>query len=88
MLSRYEEAIAALKQAATLNPDFFLSHLFLAVSYSELARYAEAQAVVAELRRINPNFSVASAEKTYFSLFNDQTLVRRWTATLRKAGLE
>jgi adenylate cyclase len=88
MMGRYEEAIPVLKKAITLNPDFWHSHLFLAVSYSELARYAEAQAIAAEMRKINPNFSVETTEKAIFSLFKDQTLVGHWPATLRKAGLE
>jgi adenylate cyclase len=84
MLGRYEEAIPALKKAVTLHPDFWLSHLLLAVSYSELDRHAEAQAAAAEVLKANPHFSVETA----FSIFKDQTLAKRWTVALREAGLK
>ena len=79
---RYEEALVALKEALTRNPNFLPAHLDLAVSYSELGREEEAQAEVAEAIRIN-----ASRRSIQQFFTRDPADVEPLSAA-RKAGLK
>jgi tetratricopeptide (TPR) repeat protein len=83
---RYEEALAALKEALSRNPNFLPVHSDLAVVYSELGRTAEARAEAAEVLRINPNFSLEVA--TQRLPFKDPAALERYLTALRKAGLK
>lgn len=51
---RYAEALTTQKGVLARWPDFWLSHLSLAIIYSELDQPTEARAVLAEALRINP----------------------------------
>jgi tetratricopeptide (TPR) repeat protein len=55
---QYEEAIAILKRAITLNPNHLAAHVFLAAVYSESNQEEEARAAAAEILRISPYFSL------------------------------
>jgi adenylate cyclase len=86
LLGRYEEAIAALKEALVGNPNLLYVHFQLAGIYSELGREEEARAAAAEVLRLNPNFSLDAWKQQV--PFKDPTIVERWVAAARKAGLK
>jgi adenylate cyclase len=86
LLGRYEEAIAVLKKALPLNPDFLPIHYFLAISYSELDRQEEARTEVAAVLRISPNYSLEVLRQRL--PYKDPAVLERITAALRKAGLK
>ncbi len=83
---RYEEGIAALKNTISRNPNYWLAHLHLTATYSQLGRGEEAQAEAAEVLRINPTFSLEGWGRIL--PFKDQAVLERYLAALRKAGLK
>jgi len=86
LLGRSEEAIAALKEALAGNPNFVPAHFQLAGLYSELGQEEAARAEGAEVLRLNPNFSLEVWKQR--AVFKDPTIVGRWFAAARKAGLK
>jgi adenylate cyclase len=86
LLGRSEEAIAALKEVLARNPNHLFSHFQLAGIYSELGREEEARAAAAAVLRLNPNYSLEVWRQRVY--FKDPTLVDRWFAAARKAGLK
>ena len=86
LTERYEEAIASFKRGLRRNPDYWVSHVYLAASYANLGRQKEAQAVVAELQRINPMVSLETSRQ--LEPFKDQAVLDRFIEALRKAGLK
>jgi adenylate cyclase len=87
LLSRSgKEAIAALRQALSRDPNNVFAHLGLAIVYSELGREEKAQAAVAEVLRLSPNFSLEGARQSGVS--KDSATVERLLAALQKAGLK
>jgi tetratricopeptide (TPR) repeat protein len=85
-LGQYEEAITALKESLTLNPDFLYAYTTLALVYMELGQEEEARAAAAEVVRINPDFSLEVFGQTM--PVEDPAVLERDIAALRKAGLE
>lgn len=83
---RYEEAIEAYKKVLTRNPNWLLTHVNLALLYSELGREQEAGAEVAEVLRLSPNFSLEGVRRTW--PYKDSAVLERALAALRKAGLK
>ena len=86
---RYEEAIAAYKQALTHQPSWIMrlsSHLGLAASYSELGREEEARAEIAEVLKLNPQFSLEGIRQRW--PYKDPADLARYVTALRQAGLE
>ena len=86
LLGRYEEAIAALKQALNRNPNWLFIHTNLAVIYSELGREEEARAEGSEVLRLSPSFSLEVMKQR--TPFKDPAVSERFLAALRKAGLK
>ena len=86
LTEQYEEAIASFKRVLSRNPDYWVSHVYLAASYANLGRQKEAQAVVAELQRINPMVSLETSRQ--LEPFKDQAVLDRFIEALRKAGLK
>jgi adenylate cyclase len=86
LMERYEEAIATLKKAITLNPNFFVAHLTLISAYVHSGREEEARAEAAEVLRLNPKFSVGAWEQR--APFKDRVLLERGVTAWRKAGLK
>jgi adenylate cyclase len=86
ILGRSEEAIVAQKEALAGNPNFVAAHFQLAGIYSELGREEEARAAAAEVLRLNPNFSLEVWRQRIH--FKDPTIIERWLAAARKAGLK
>ena len=86
LTEQYEEAIASFKRVLSRNPDYWVSHVYLAASYANLGRQKEAQAVVAELQRINPMVSLETSRQ--LEPFKDQEVLDRFIEALRKAGLK
>ncbi len=84
-MGKHEEAIAALKESLTRDPDFLYARLVLAVVYNELGRDEEAQAEVAETLRISPRASMEGQRERM--PFKDQAVLERFIDGLRKAGL-
>ncbi len=86
LTERYEEAVAAFKDAIARNPNFPPAHVNLAVTYSELGREVEARAEVAEVLRITPHASLEVWRRMV--PFKDPAIVERLADGLRKAGLK
>jgi len=86
LLGRYEEAIVALKEAVARNPSMLYAHFLLAGIYGELDREEEARAAAAEVLRLNPDFSLEVWSQRV--AYTDPTIVERWVAAARKAGLK
>lgn len=86
LVGQYEKAIAPLKKAIALNPDWGPPHVFLAISYSELDRQEEAEAEAAEIMRIAPNFTMELVRQRL--PYRDPTGLEHQLAALRKAGLQ
>jgi tetratricopeptide (TPR) repeat protein len=85
MTGRQAEALDALQKALSLNPNYLLTHVYLAVVYSELDREEEARAEVAEVLRISPNFSLEGLQQMIPAR---DPVTDRVLATLRKVGLK
>jgi tetratricopeptide (TPR) repeat protein len=83
---RPEEAIAELKRAINENPDYLVSHLFLARVYAELGRDEEAKREGAEVLRISPGFSLGALGQ--WLAYKDPAETERAIHNLRKAGLK
>jgi adenylate cyclase len=81
---RYEEAIAAVKNAIGRAPNSALWHLDLAAIYSIAGREEQARAEVAEVLRLDPNFSLERYAKA-----NSWRKAEKepWFEALRKAGM-
>jgi tetratricopeptide (TPR) repeat protein len=86
LIGQYEQAIAALKQALSRNPDFLGSHLALAVSYREAGLLEEARSHVAEALRISPGLSLEVWRQRL--PFKDEALLERVLGALSEAGME
>jgi adenylate cyclase len=86
LLGRYEEAIVALKEAVARNSSLLYAHFLLAGIYGELDWEEEARAAAAEVLRLNPNFSLEVWRQRV--AYTDPTIVERWLAAARKAGLK
>lgn len=84
-MGQYEEALANLKRSVTLEPEFFPTHLWLAVVYVSLGRIEEARAEVAEVLRLAPRTSVEGQRKML--PYKDQAILDRFIEALREAGL-
>jgi len=82
---RYEEAIAAGKNAVTVAPNDYLSHMWLAAAYSSAGREEKARSAAEEVLRLNPKFSVVFWEKRV--RFKNQADREHFIGALRKAGL-
>jgi len=85
-LERYEEAIAAHKEALTLNPFFFYSHVSLAAIYIGTGQEDEARYHLEEALKINPQLSLEVMSERL--PFKDQAILEMFLAGLREAGLE
>lgn len=83
LLRRYEEAIAAQKQALALNPHNAADHMFLALSYIELGRKKEARAEIIESLRLSPFTSPRRLRQRL--PYTDQAVVERILDSARKA---
>ena len=82
----FSPVVAAQKEAIARNPNSPLTHFQLAGIYSEIGREEEARAEAAEVLRLNPNFSLEVWRQRIH--FKDPTIVERWLAAARKAGLK
>ena len=85
MIGKYEEALAAGKQAQSRSPNDIFSHLLLAVTYIELGRDEEARASAAEMLKIKPNITLAWLSKMI--PWKNKDHLNRLIGDLRKAGL-
>jgi adenylate cyclase len=83
---QFEESVSAHKQALLRNPDSYLPHMNLAVTYIALGREKEARSEASEVLRLNPKFSVDALAKTW-NLKNPSVL-NGYIARLSKAGLK
>ena len=85
-LQRYDEAIAAFREAIRRAPDFLPAHHNLAATYAEAGRDQEARAEAAEALRLNPEFSVDRLRERL--PFKNPADLDRLTSALHKAGLK
>jgi adenylate cyclase len=83
---QYKEAEEILKRALIRNPDFFIVHLSLALTYAETGRLKEARAAVEESLKINPDLSLELIRE--MAPFKDQEIVERVIEVLQNAGLK
>lgn len=68
------------------NSNHLYAHFLLAGIYSELGRDEEVRAAATEVLRLNPNFSLEVWRQNI--AYKDPTIVERWIAAARKAGLK
>jgi hypothetical protein len=82
LAGRYEEAMTTQKRILARWPDFWPSHLWLAIIYSEVDRHAVTAAL-----KINPQLSLEAfaAQKVFYK---DPAVFERELAALRQAGLK
>jgi tetratricopeptide (TPR) repeat protein len=85
-VGRYEEAVGAAKNAVTVAPNDFYSHLVLAAANSLAGREGEARSAAEGVLRIDPNFSLEHYSKTL--PYKDEADKERYVNALRKAGLK
>jgi adenylate cyclase len=83
LMRRYEEAIAAQKQALALNPRNAADHMFLALSYIELGRKTEARAEIVKSLRLSPLVSPRRIRQ--LPPYTDQAVLERVLDSARKA---
>jgi adenylate cyclase len=86
LTGRQAEAVDALQKALPLNPNYLLTHVYLAVIYSELDRAEEARTEVMEMLRLSPNFSLEGWQQGL--PYKDPAQAERDFAALRKAGFK
>jgi adenylate cyclase len=86
LAGQHEEAIETLKRALNRNPDFWVAHVYLAASYSELGRQEEARAEAAEVVKLSPQTSLEALRQR--APYKDQAVLERLFDSLRKAGLK
>lgn len=82
---RFEECVAACAKAVAKNPNFIFAQMLLAAGLGQLGRSAEANRALDECRRLNPHFTLTWAENLI--PFKEQTVVERFAAGLKKAGI-
>ncbi len=89
LLGKHEDAITALRECITRDPDRYAAHKSLAVIYGLLGRKEEAQAEVAELFRLRPHggFDASLTDVREKMPFKDQEVLERHVEGMRKAGL-
>ena len=89
LLGKHEDAITALRECITRDPDRYAAHKSLAVIYGLLGRREEAQAEVAELFRLRPHggFDASLTDVREKMPFKDQEVLERHVEGMRKAGL-
>jgi adenylate cyclase len=85
-LERYDEAIAALQEAITLNPFFLPNHLVLAGIYTETGQDEQARYHMAEALKISPQLSVEDYGKRL--PFKDPETTEWLLGPFREAGPE
>jgi len=85
-VGRYEEAIAAAKNAVSVAPNDFFAHIGLSAAYSLAGREEDARSAAAEALRINPKYSIEHAEKRL--PFKNKADAKHFFNALRKAGLK
>jgi adenylate cyclase len=84
-VGRYDDAIAAQKEALARNPNFLFAHNCLAGCYSMAGRDEEARAQVKEILRISPNYSL---EVVGAAPWKNPADGKAMLDALRKAGLK
>jgi adenylate cyclase len=80
------KAVGAAKNAVTVAPNDFYSHLVLAAANSLAGREGEARSAAEGVLRIDPNFSLEHYSKTL--PYKDEADKERYVNALRKAGLK
>ena len=83
---RLEEAVLAYKKALQRAPDSLFAHVGLTGTYSLMGREHDARTQAAEVLKVNPKFSVDTWAKRIPC--KDQSIVEKFIAALRKAGLK
>ena len=83
---RFDEAEELLKRTLIRNPDFFYSHILLAIIYIETGSLNQASTEIEEALKKNPDLSIAFLKET--SPFKDQEINAQIEEGLRKAGLK
>ncbi|UCE51393.1 MAG: tetratricopeptide repeat protein, partial [Desulfobacterales bacterium] len=86
MIGKYEEALAAGKEARIRSPNDIFSHILLAVTYIELGRGEEARASAAEVLRIKSDLTLEWLAKMV--PWKNKDDVDRLIGDLRMAGLK
>ncbi len=79
----YDEAIATLRKAINLQPDFLPGHGLLAATYAELGKYDEARAEAMEFSRLSSNLSPEAFMERL--PYKDEAALKRLADALGKA---
>jgi adenylate cyclase len=83
-VGKYREAVQQFESFNALHPENLLTHMGLAIAYTELGKAGDARAEAAEVMRLNPQFKVPPPDK-----FPNKDIAsdKRFCTDLRKAGL-
>jgi len=84
---RFEEALSAYKKALQRAPDFIVTHIGLATTYSLMGREKEARAEAEEVLRINPKF-LLDYYASQGAKYKDQSENDKVINAMRKLGLK
>jgi adenylate cyclase len=86
LMRQNEKAVEMFERAFYLNPNWWPSHVFLAICFAEMGRSEEARASLEKVFQAQPAFSVEhwAANMPY----RKQSDLDRWAAGLRKAGFK
>ena len=82
---RYEEVVAACRQALQREPNHMTVHLTLAATFVEMGKMEEARVEATEVLRIDPKYTVERVRRTPWK---DQAEKDRYIDSLHKAGLK
>ena len=85
MLEQYEKAIKILNRCLERQPDYWITYLFLAGTYSYLDQEENAKTMIIQLLNLVPDFSIEKFKN--IALYKNQTRIERIIQALRKAGL-
>lgn len=85
MLGRFDEAMASVKEAISIDPKLSLSYFILAMIYTEIGETQLTQEAVEKVRSIDPHFSTQAYVEGL--PFKDEDLQARRARLLKKAGM-
>jgi adenylate cyclase len=84
-LGRYDESLRALRESATINPAFVVTHLYIAAALTRLGMQDDAEWAAEEALALVPQFGVDAWAKE--EIFTDAGYLEQLVSGLKDAGL-